>query len=159
AVQARISRPTAIAVKPDGSIYFLSDGQVRRIRTGGIIDSPPAPQGIRWLAFGVDGRLILSGSKLYKEAGGGLVYALRSGVGEIAADLAGAVYGLSIPLLRISPNCNVAAVAFPPGLIRQSPQGLVGDPTGNLLLSADNSVWRIAAVTPLAADSPSTYVD
>ena len=46
AVQAQISRPTAIAVKPDGAIYFVSDGQVRRIGTDGIIDSPQAPRGM-----------------------------------------------------------------------------------------------------------------
>ena len=159
AVQARISRPTAIAVKPDGSIYFLSDGQVRRISTDGTIDSPQAPQGITWLAFGFDGRLILSGAKLYKEAAGGLFYALRNGVGEFAADLAGAIYDGAFQLDRISPNCNVAQVVFPQGLISQLQQGLVSDPAGNLLRSADNSVWRIAAVAPPATDSPSIYLD
>jgi uncharacterized protein (TIGR03437 family) len=159
AVQARISRPTAIAVKPDGSIYFLSDGQVRRISTDGNIDSPRAPPGITWLAFGFDGRLILSGAKLYREAADGLFYALRTGVGEFAADLAGAIYGRAFPLFRISPNCTFDQFVFPQGLISQSPQGLVSDPAGNLLLSADNSVWRIAAVAQPVTGSPSIYLD
>jgi uncharacterized protein (TIGR03437 family) len=156
ALEAQISRPTAVAVKPDGSIYFVSDGQVRRIGTDGIIGSPQAPQGITWLTVGSDGRLILSGSKLYKEAADGLFYALRSGVGQVAADLAGAIYSMWI---RISPNCNVANVVFPTGLFTQGPQGLAGDPAGGLLLSSDNSVWRIAAVTPPADDSPSINLD
>ncbi|HEY2016089.1 MAG TPA: hypothetical protein VGH38_21450 [Bryobacteraceae bacterium] len=158
AVEARISRPTAIAVKPDGSIYFLSDGQVRRIGTDGIIDSPQAPQGLAWLAVGFDGRLILSGVKLYQEAAGGLLYALRSGVGKFAADLAGAIYSPAYPLLRISPNCNVSQLVSP-ALTSQFLQGLAVDPAGNLLLSADNSVWRIAAVKPPATDTPSIYLD
>jgi uncharacterized protein (TIGR03437 family) len=156
ALQAQISRPTAVAVKPDGSIYFVSDGQVRRITTAGIIDSPQAPRGIEWLTLGFDGRLILSGSKLYKEAADGALYALRAGVGGVAADLSGAIYSLS--QLRISPNCSVASVAVShePS---QPPQGLAGHPAGGLLLSSDNSVWRIAAVAAPALDSPSPYLD
>ena len=160
AVQALISRPTAIAVKPDGSIYFVTQSKVRRIGSDGVIESPPAPQGISWLSVGFDGRLILNGSKLYKEAADGSFYALRDGGGgEIAADPAGAIYSASNPLVRISPNCGVAPVTFPQGLISQSSQGLAADPTGNLYFSADNSVWRIAAITPPAADSPSIYLD
>jgi len=158
AVQARISRPTAIGVKPDGGIYFLSDGLMRRIGTDGIIDTPQAPQGIAWLAVGFDGRLILSGDKLYKEAADGLFYALRFGVGKFAPDLAGAIYAPAVPLLRVSPNCNVAQLAAPE-LTGQLPQGLAGDPAGNLLVSADNSVWRIAAIAPPATDSPAIYLD
>jgi uncharacterized protein (TIGR03437 family) len=101
--------------------------------------------------------LILSGFKLYKEGADGLFYALRGGAGEVATDLSGAIYNLS--MLRISPNCNVANVVFPEGLITPFPQGLASDPAGSLLLSADNSVWRIAAVTPPAIDSPSIYLD
>jgi uncharacterized protein (TIGR03437 family) len=159
AVYARISQPTAIAVKPDGAIYFLSGGRVRRIGADGIIDSPPAPREIAWLAISFDGRLILSGSKIYYQGADGSFYALRAGVGNFAADLTGAIYVLASPLRRISPNCNAAPVVFPQGLISQGPQGIVSDPEGNLLLSADNSVWRIAAVTPPATDSPSIYLD
>ena len=89
AVQAQISQPTAIAVKPDGSIYFLSNYKMRRIRTDGIIESPPSPGEVQWLAFGFDGLLILSGSELYKEAADGLFYGLRGGAGEVAADPTG----------------------------------------------------------------------
>jgi len=158
AVQAQISGPTAIAVKLDGSIYFVSDGKVRRIGSDGVIESPQEPQWITWLAIGFDGRLILSGLKLYKEAADGSFYALRAGVGEIAADAAGAIYGILSPLLRISPNCNVAQVTFPQGLIAQYPQGLGSDTAGNLYFSADNSVWRIAAIAP-ASDTPTLYLD
>ncbi len=158
AVQAEISGPTAIAVKPDGSIYFVTDGKVRRIRTDGLIDSPPAPQGIQWLAVGFDGRLILGGFQLYKETADGLFYALLKGVGEFAADPTGAIYSGGPPLVRISPNCNVASVTSPQIQIVQVPQGLASDPVGNLYVSADNSVWRIAAITPPATDLPSIFL-
>jgi len=160
AVQAQISGPTAIAVKPDGSIYFVSDGKVRRIGSDGVIESPQAPQWITWLAIGFDGRLILIGSYLYKETAEGVFYALRGGAGEVAAaDAAGAIYYLGSPLLRISPNCHVAQVTFPQGLIAEYPQGLNGAAAGDLYLSADNSVWRIPAVAPPAVDTPSIYLD
>jgi len=159
AVDAQISGPTAIAVKPDGSIYFVTDDGVRSISTGGVIQSAQAPVGIAWLAVGFDGRLILDGYQLYKEASDGAFYALRSGVGEFVADSAGAIYSQANPLLRISPNCNVALLTIPQGLIAQFPQGLGSDALGSIYLSADNSVWRIAAVTPPAVDSPSIYLD
>jgi uncharacterized protein (TIGR03437 family) len=157
ALQAQISGPTAIAAKPDGSIYFVSDGKVRRIKSDGVIESPQAPTGIAWLAIGFDGRLILSGPQLYKETAEGVFYALREGAGEVAIDAAGAIYSVS-SLLRISPNCNVAPVSFPAGLIAQFPQGLAGGAAGDLYLSADNSVWLIAAIAPPAIDTPSIYV-
>jgi uncharacterized protein (TIGR03437 family) len=160
AVQARISGPTAIAVKPDGSIWFVTDGKLRRIHSDGVIESPAAPPDyFRALAVGFDGRLILSGSMLYKEVASGVFYPLRAGVGIIATDPAGAIYGPSSPLLRVSPNCNVANVTFPQGPISQFPQGLASDPAGNLYLSANNSVWRIAPIAPPATDSPSIYLD
>ena len=160
AVQAQISGPTAIAVEPGGGIYFLTDGIVRRIRADGIIESPPAPQGIQWLTVGFDGRLILSGAKLYKEATDGSFYALRAGFGQIAADSTSAIYiyGPSSFLLRISPNCNVASISSQVA-ISQLLQGLASDSAGNLYLSADDSVWRIAPVTPPAVDNPSIYLD
>ena len=158
ALQAEISEPTAIAVTPDGSIYFVSDGLVRRIGTDGIIESPQAP-GIAWLAVGFDGLLILSGDQLYKETADGSFYALGGGVGEVVADPAGAIYSPGNPLLRISPNCNFAIVSFPPGLIAEFVQGLASDALGNLYLSADNSVWRAAPVPPPAVDTPSIYLD
>lgn len=163
--QARISRPTAIAVRPDGSIYFVTQGAVRRIGPDGIIDSPPVPQVISWLTVGFDGRLVLNSSKLYREIADGSFDALRYGVvgayggGQIAVDPAGAIYGVSNPLVRISPNCNYADVTSPPGLISQPPQGVAADSDGNLYFSADNSVWRIAPITSSAADSPSIYLD
>jgi uncharacterized protein (TIGR03437 family) len=154
-----VAAPAAIAVKPDGSVYFLSEGELRRIGSDGVIESPPAPQGISWLAVGFDGRLILSGLKLYKEASDGSFYPLRAGVGEIATDAEGAIYSPESPLLRISPNCHAADVTFPPGLITQFLQGLAGGAAGDLYLSADNSVWRIAAIAPPAIDTPSVYLD
>jgi uncharacterized protein (TIGR03437 family) len=159
AVQARISGPTAIAVKPDGSIWFVTDNKLRRIRSDGVIESPAAPDGIRWVVAGFDGRLILSGSMLYKEVASGVFYPLRAGIGIVATDPAGAIYSLSNPLQRVSQNCNVAPLTFTPGLISQFPQGLAGDPVGNIYLSANNSVWRIAPIAPPAADSPSIYLD
>jgi uncharacterized protein (TIGR03437 family) len=159
AVQARISGPTAIAVKPDGSIWFVTDGKLRRIRSDGVIESPAAPDGIRWLVAGFDGRLILSGSMLYKEVASGVFYPLRAGVGIIATDPAGAIYSPYAQLQRVSQNCNVAAITFVQNPISQSPQGLAGDPMGDIYLSADNSVWRIAPIAPPAADSPSVYLD
>lgn len=162
AAQAEISAPTAIAVKPDGSIYFVTNYKVRSIRTDGVIDSPETPQDIEWLTVEFDGRLILSGPKLYKESADGSFYALRAGVGQVAADPAGAIYGIPFQaglLLRTSPNCNVAEVASFQIAIRQSPQGLTGDSAGNLHLSADNSVWRIAPIAPPGMDTPSVYLD
>ena len=158
AAQAQISAPTAIAVKPDGSIYFVTDDKVRRIRADGVIESPPYPQEIFWLAVAFDGRLILSGPKLYKEAADGSLYALRAGLGKIAVDPAGAIYSLD-PLTRISPNCNEAPFTFPQVKITQHPQGLTGDAAGSLYFSADNSVWRLAAITPPATDNPSINLD
>lgn len=157
--QPAISGPAAMAVKPDGSVYFVTNGSVLRIGTDGVIESAQAPPGIGWLAVGFDGRLILSGSKLYKEGTGGVFYALRNGVGEFTVDPAGAVYGLSNPLFRISANCNESVIIYPQVPISQYPQGLASDLPGNVYLSADNSVWRIAAVAPPATDQPSIYLD
>jgi uncharacterized protein (TIGR03437 family) len=155
---ADTATPTAIAVKPDGGIYVLSANKVLRIGTGGAIESTQAPQGISWLAVGFDGRLILSGSYLYKESADGSFYALRSGfIGEFTVDPTGAVYGLSVAV-RISPNCNVTPYGFPPGLYLV-PQGLAADSAGNLYLSGDNSVFRIAAIPAPATDKPSVYLN
>jgi uncharacterized protein (TIGR03437 family) len=157
AVQAQISAPTAIAVKPDASIYFVMDyRKLRRIRGDGVIESPVAPDWVQWLAVGFDGRLILGGLLLYKEAADGEFYALRTGVGMIATDPAGAIYS---PTLRVSPNCSVAPVSLPQGLIRQVPQGLANDRVGGIYLSADNSIWRIAPIPPPDTDAPSIYLD
>src|SRR5439155_4558696 len=80
-----------------------------------------------------------------------------------ATDPAGATYSATYspanPLVRISQNCNVAAVTFTQGVISQYPQGLTNDQVGDLYLSADNSVWRIAPITPPARDAPSVYMD
>ena len=183
AIQAEISGPTAISVRsnsgsglkmpsaikrtpdmPDDSIYFVSEGKVRSISTGGIIQSPQMPGGISWLAAGFDGRLILSGYQLYKETRDGSFYALRSGVGEFVADPAGAIYSLATPLLpspllRTSPNCSSTALTFPSGLISQPLQGLASDAAGSIYQSADNSVWRVPAIAPPAADTPSVYLN
>src|SRR5206468_224703 len=108
--------------KPDGSIYFVSDGKVRRIRSDGVIESPAAPEVIYSLAVGLDGRLILSGFKLYKEAASGIFQPLRSGFAiMLATDPAGAIY--TNALVRISQNCNVAAVTFTQGVISLSLKG------------------------------------
>lgn len=178
AMQAEISAPTAISVRPssgrglkmrsaikrqsdiaDGDIYFVSDGKVRSISTGGIIQSPQMPQGISWLAAGFDARLVLSGYQLYKETREGSFYPLRSGVGEFAADPEGAIYIPANPLLRISPNCGSTALTFPSGLISQALQGLASDPAGSIYQAADNSVWRIPAIARPAADTPSVYLN
>jgi hypothetical protein len=157
AVQAQISAPMAIAVKPDGSIYFVADyTKLRRIRGDGVIESPAAPEWITALVVGFDGRLILSGSKLYKEAASGEFYPLRTGVSRIATDPAGAIYS---PSLRVSPNCNVTPILYSQGLIGQFPQGLANDRVGSIYLSADNSVWRIAPIPPPDTDAPSIYLD
>ena len=45
ALQAQISGPTSIAVKPDGSIWFATANMLRRIRGDGVIETPA---GARW---------------------------------------------------------------------------------------------------------------
>jgi hypothetical protein len=41
----------------------------------------------------------------------------------------------------------------------QPSQGVAADAAGNVYFSADNSVWRIEPITPVAADDPSVYLD
>jgi uncharacterized protein (TIGR03437 family) len=164
AVDAEISSPASIALKPDGSIYFvtyfLNQYTLRRIRTDGIIETPAAPQGIGAVAVGFDGGLILSGFRLYKEVAGGAFYPLMEAGNIFAADRNGAVYGpWQGGMARISANCNMATIGFTPGLISQFVQGVANDSQGNLYLSADNSVWRIPAVTPPVSDAPSVALD
>ncbi len=160
AIDAQISAPTSIAIKPDGSIYFVTgtDFKLHRIRRDGIVESPPAPQGIGSVLVGFDGRLILSGSALYRETAVGAFYPLLNDAYLTAADSAGAIYGPSTGgLLRVSTNCNVATVSLAEG-----PRGRGGpanDPLGNLFFSADNSIWRIPAITPPTADAPSPSLD
>ena len=137
-------------------------GKVRRIRPDGIIESPPMPQDIQWLTVGFDGRLVLNGSKLYKEGMDGSFYAFASIYGyllEVAEDPTGAVYSPSNALVRLSPNCGLASVTAPPGPISQSSTGVGADGAGNVYYSADNSVWRIAPIAPPAADTPMTALD
>jgi uncharacterized protein (TIGR03437 family) len=159
AIDAEISSPTSIAVKPDGSIYFVTSFELRRIRTDGVIETPVAPPGIASIAVGLDGNLILGGTDVYKETPGGF-YALLRSIGVMAADSSGAIYGPSSDgLTRVSANCGSSTVTFPRGAISQFPQGLANDSQGNIYLTADNSVWRVAAISPPATDTPSVSLN
>jgi uncharacterized protein (TIGR03437 family) len=101
--------------------------------------------------------LLLSGPKLYKETADGMLYPLRQGGGQWVADSDGAIYGLASPVGRLSPNCG------PASLVSQTtmgfPQGLAIDSVGAIYVAGDNSVWRIAPVTPPIVDTPAIYLD
>ncbi len=160
ATAAEISGPTSIAVTPDGSIYFVAAYTLRRIESNGILDTPAAPQFVGFVAAGLDGNLILDGQYLYKETPGGVFYGLRAAGGVMATDPNGAVYFPGgYGMTRVSANCNVADVAFASATPIPLPQGLANDSQGNLFATADDSVWRIAAIAPPAIDAPAVALD
>jgi uncharacterized protein (TIGR03437 family) len=161
-VATDIDRPASIAVKPDGSIYVVAAGRIRRIGADGSVGPVSVPGSVNWLAVDVGGKLIVGGGLIYREGANGTLYPVRVvTVGGPAgtSDPAGAIYTLAGSLERTSPNCGLTHLPFAANTVGARISALGSDPLGNLYVSAENLIWRIPAIAPPAADRPSPSVD
>ena len=155
AIDAQLTSPTEIQVDAQGQVYFMDtvsvSGQtsiiIRRIGTDGIIRSIPNSLGLNYFVLDTDGSLVLSTSSgVYRQVTGQFYpVGFVSNDPYTAVDPSGVLYGRTSRLTR---NCHLDSVQ---GL--QFP--VSADPYGNLFFAQAGSIYRVPAIPPPAADTPS----